>query len=300
MDLPDSQLQTLLAIADLGTFDAAAERLSLTPSAVSQRIRALESSVGRVLLQRTTPCRPTQAGEVLIRLARQRALLDGEARSALSETGAVGEDGDDGPPVELPVAVNADSLCTWLRPLLSEVATWPGLQLNLRVEDQGYSSELLRRGEVLGAITSEDQPVQGCSTSPLGVMRYRPAATRELADRYRQGRGYDWQAMPAIRFNAKDHLQHDFLLRRGVQRPRVTHLVPTSDDFWAAVRAGLGWGMIPEQQLDEPASDGLVLLHARERADVPLYWMRWRLRSPLLDRLGDGIATAARAGLVRP
>ena len=61
MDLMPAQLAALVAIADHGTFEAAARHLHITPSAVSQRIRALESEVGQVVVQRTTPCRPTAA-----------------------------------------------------------------------------------------------------------------------------------------------------------------------------------------------------------------------------------------------
>ena len=47
---PD-QLATLEAIAETGTFEAAAARLGISPSAASQRIRALESALGRILIQ---------------------------------------------------------------------------------------------------------------------------------------------------------------------------------------------------------------------------------------------------------
>ena len=85
MDLPAGQLATLLAIAEHGTFDAAARALTITPSAVSQRVRALETAVGQVVVQRTTPCRPTAAGEVLLRLARQYRLLGEETQAALDD-----------------------------------------------------------------------------------------------------------------------------------------------------------------------------------------------------------------------
>ncbi|HJF13094.1 LysR family transcriptional regulator, partial [Corynebacterium falsenii] len=47
-------LDTLLAIVDLGSFDAAASALGISPSAVSQRIKTLESEAGRVLIRRST------------------------------------------------------------------------------------------------------------------------------------------------------------------------------------------------------------------------------------------------------
>ncbi len=79
MAVSSEQLATFGAIVDLGTFEAAARKLSVTPSAVSQRIRALESHVGQVLLVRSTPCRVTDAGAVLLRMARQQQILEEEA-----------------------------------------------------------------------------------------------------------------------------------------------------------------------------------------------------------------------------
>src|SRR4051812_45656573 len=164
MHLPAPQLDALVAIAEHGTFEAAARALHLTPSAVSQRIRALESEVGQVVVQRTVPCRPTPAGEVLVRLARQTRLLRAEVEDAL----ALGHRGQ----VDLPVAVNADSLATWFRDVLGEVAGWSEVALRLHVEDQAFSPDLLRSGDVLGAVTSDPVAVQGCSIEHLGHLRY--------------------------------------------------------------------------------------------------------------------------------
>lgn len=285
MDLPAGQLATLLAIAEHGTFEAAARALSITPSAVSQRVRALEAAVGQVVVQRTTPCRPTAAGEVLLRLARQYRLLGEETRLALDEAGA---------PTGLAVAVNADSLATWFRRVVAEVAGWDAVALRIHVEDQAFSSDLLRRGEVLAAITSDPSPVQGCRVTALGAMRYLPAASPAYAERWRRGRGHDWARMPVIRLNEKDDLQHDLLAARGLGDPPVVHRVPTSDDFLEAVRRGLGWGLLPEHQLEPGLRDGsLVRLSGGYRVDVLLHWMRWRLDSPALARLGETVMTVA-------
>ena len=82
------------------SFDAAAERLHVTPSAVSQRIKALEQWVGQVLVVREKPCTATAAGIPLLRLAAQTALLESEA---LAEMG-----GSEGTTARIAVAVNAD------------------------------------------------------------------------------------------------------------------------------------------------------------------------------------------------
>lgn len=289
---PD-QLAALVAVTDHGTFEAAARHLHVTPSAVSQRIRALESAAGRVLVQRSAPCRPTLAGETLLRLARQTELLYAEARDALSETERR---------VELPLAVSADALATWFRDVVGEVATWDGSVLRLHVEDQAWSARLLRSGEVLAAVTSDPVAVQGCAVERLGALRYRPAAAPGFAERWRRGHSYDWTAMPVVVFNEKDDLQHEVLRGHGVDAAPVQHRVPTSADFHEAVRLGLGWGMLPEPQLlPDLASGRLVTLGSptsgRARLDVPLHWQRWRLDSPSLDRLTDAVRRAARAHL---
>lgn len=289
MDPQPAQLAAMVAVVEQGTFDAAARHLHVTPSAVSQRIRALESAAGQVLVQRTTPCRPTAAGEALLRLARQTRLLYDEARDALGGTH---------PATELSLAVNADSLATWFRGVVAEVAGWGGVALRLHVEDQAYSADLLRSGEVLGAVTSEPVAVQGCTVERLGRLRYTPAAAPALVERHRQGRGYDWARMPMVVFNEKDDLQHQLLRARGVDPPPVVHRVPTSADFHEAVRRGLGWGALPEPQLSPDAASGaLVALAPRLHLDVELHWQRWRLDSPVLGSLTDVVRASARQSL---
>jgi LysR family transcriptional regulator (chromosome initiation inhibitor) len=288
---PD-QLAALVAIVERGTFEAAARHLHVTPSAVSQRIRALESMAGQVLVRRSTPCAATPAGERLLRLARQTSLLYDEAAAAV--------DAANRGPVRLPVAVNADSLATWFRAVLATAAGWDEVALELHVEDQAYSADLLRRGEVLGAVTSEPTAVQGCVVEALGTLRYRPAATPAFAERWRRGRGLDWDRMPVVVFNEKDALQYDVLAARGAGPPPVVHRVPTSHDFHEAVRLGLGWAALPEPQLDPDLEAGrLVLLSPRTHVDVPLHWQRWRLDSPLLARLTDAVRSAAEKPLTR-
>jgi LysR family transcriptional regulator, chromosome initiation inhibitor len=290
VDLNPSQLDALVAIADHGSFDAAARELHITPSAVSQRIRALEAAAGQVLISRGTPCRPTKHGEWLVRLGRQTRLLYAEASQAITASTAV----------ELPVAVNADSLAAWFRDVLAEATTWDGTAIKLRVEDQAYSQELLRRGDVLAAVTSDATAVQGCSVDPLGALRYIPAATPAVADRWRRGESPDWAAMPVVVFSSKDDLQYEQLRRYGVEHaPSVVHQVPTTADFYAAIRIGLGWGMVPEPQARPELASGELVRLSADVIDIPLHWQRWRLDSPKLAALTDAVRTAAARHLLR-
>ncbi|WAP51766.1 LysR family transcriptional regulator ArgP [Arthrobacter sp. ATA002] len=279
-------LRALAAVIDEGTFEAAADRLHISPSAVSQRIKALEKSAGRVVVRRAVPCTATDAGSALLRLARQVQLLEAEAREALgSQPSAV---------TATPLAVNADSLATWFLPVLVDAAGWADATLDLHVEDQDHSSRLLRQGDVLAAVTSDPAPVNGCRAVRLGAMRYVPAAAPGLRDRFTGADGVvDWEAMPVLQFNAKDELQRGFLASRRVSGAPPMHTVPSSEAFVAAIRAGLGWGMLPELQAGSDFDDGrLVLLDDRAHHDVVLYWQSWTLQSSRLDRLTTAVRRA--------
>ena len=290
MEFNLSQLDALVAIADCGSFEAAARQLHVTPSAVSQRIRALEAAAGQVVVSRGTPCRPTAHGERLVQLGRQTRLLYDEARAELSSQSAV----------EVPVAVNADSLATWFRDVLAEAAGWEATAIVLHIEDQAYSQDLLRRGDVLAAVTSNPETVQGCGVEPLGALRYVPVAAPALAERWRGESGPQWQAMPMVVFNDKDDLQDQLLARRGVrQRPPVVHQVPATDDIYEAIRLGLGWGMACLPQARDDLASGRLVRLSTDVLDVPLHWQRWRLQAPRLLALTEAVRRAARAHLSR-
>jgi LysR family transcriptional regulator, chromosome initiation inhibitor len=295
MELDLAQLRALAAAVDEGTLDGAARRLHVTPSAVSQRLRALETSAGRVLLVRSKPVRPTPSGEALLRLARQVELLAADAAAHLG--GAAG-----GHAPTVPVAVNADSLGTWVLPGLAPLAG--ELCLELHREDQARTSELLRAGVVMAAVTAEAEPVPGCSVELLGAMRYRPRASRAFVRRWMPD-GPTAAALagaPVVVFDRDDQMQHDYLRRRagadGTPRP-PEHRVPASADFLTAVRLGFGWGMLPDLQLGRDG-DGLVELDPRGAVDVVLHWQQWKLRSPALDRVAGAVLAAARARLLPP
>lgn len=294
-DLPLDQVRTLLAAVDEGTFEAAARALHVTPSAVSQRIKALEQRTGRVLLVRSKPVRLTESGIAVVRFARRLAALE---RDAAAELGLPGAD----EPATVSIAVNADSLATWFLSALARVPAEPRICYELHREDQDYTDQLLRQGLVMAAVSSSPQPVQGCSVRKLGRMRYRAMATRQFADRWfsrtplRQALG----AAPVVIFNRKDDLQDRFLRRLG---PRVTsgprHYVPASEAFFEAVASGFGWGMLPDIQIDGRASGDLVEIAPDRPVDVPLYWQQWKLGSPALTAVGDAVAETAAAMLAQ-
>lgn len=287
-------LETLLAAVDAGSFDGAAKALSLTPSAVSQRVKAMEQLAGRVLLQRTAPIRPTTAGETVLRLARQVRLLDDEAAREL----------DGGATTTVPtlaLAVNADSLGTWFLDALVAVVRRTEVVFDLHREDQDRTAVLLRDGTVVAAVTAERKPVQGCLSVPLGVDRYRAVASPAFVDARMPGARSDRETIdlldrvPLVDFDRADDLQQGFLRRVLGHAPRSPrHFVPSSADFARAIELGLGWGLLPEAQALGALAEGrLVELTPGRHADVTLWWQHWNLTSPLLQTVTEAVRRVA-------
>ncbi|WP_369194355.1 LysR family transcriptional regulator ArgP [Streptomyces djakartensis] len=296
-DLPLDQVRTLLAVVDEGTFDAAAAALHVTPSAVSQRVKALEQRTGRVLLLRTKPVRATESGEVLVRLARQVARLEQDAYAELGLSGG-------GEPTRVSVAVNADSLATWFLPVLTRVPQQARLCFELRREDEDHTAALLREGVVMAAVTSSPDAVPGCSVRSLGRMRYLPAASPEFAARHlRAPLAQVLPQVPVVVFDRRDDFQDGFVRRLTAGRSGASVLrqyVPTSEGFAEAVAAGLGWGLVPEAQAAPLLRDGRLVDIAPDRAvDVPLYWQQWKLDSPALAQVAHTV-TAVASEALRP
>ena len=287
-------LRTLVAVLEEGTFDAAAARLHVTASAVSQRIKAMEEATGQVLVQRTNPARATSVGESVARYARQVDLLGTDLRREL------GEDGQEKATYSVAVAVNADSLATWFLPALATAHERFGAIFDVHRDDEEYTVSLLRSGTVMAAVTATEQAVQGCTSSLLGVMRYRAVAAPAFLSRWNwHGSLDDLDRVPVVDFDRKDELQRDFV-RQAIGRepsgPR--HLIPTSADFARSIVLGLGWGLLPEQQADAHLLAGtLVELAPQHPVDVRLYWQRWNLSSSLLDGLTQVVRDAAAAQL---
>ena len=294
MRLPADLVTTLAVAIDEGTLEAAARVLHVTPSAVSQRVRALEERVGRTLLVRTRPLRVTEAGEAVVRLARQLALLEHDTLRALGS--------DEAGTARVALAINADSLATWFLPALARLVEGGDITVELLRDDQDYTARLLADGSVSAAVTSQSTAVAGCTVTALGVMSYRAYATPTFVDRW-FGDGVDATSLavaPVIEYDRRDDLQSRWLRDRGAPSaaPPRTY-VPASHDFASAVRMGLGWGMLPPMQADTALAQGQIVELPGERIPVPLYWQQWDLRSAVLDRVARVVIDEARRVLDR-
>lgn len=287
-----AQLRALAAVLSSGSFEAAARMLNVTPSAVSQRIKALEEQAGTALVLRGQPARATPTGARMARHAEDMALLD----QALAHDLGLGGGGWP----RLKIAVNADSLATWFP---AAMAALPDVLFDLEIDDQDHSAEWLRRGAVQAAVTGDSRALPGCDPHPLGALRYVATAAPAFAARwFAQGlTPAAFAAAPALEFNRKDRLQRDWvqaLTGQAIDLP--CHRIGSSTAFVEAAERGIGWGMNPECLVQRATAAGrLVVLAPGRPLDVSLFWQVTRLPGGALRPLTGAVKAAARA-VLRP
>lgn len=294
LDYPS--LFALAAVVREGSFERAARSLHVTPSAVSQRIRLLEERIGCALVIRAQPCAATDTGRRLCQHVDRIRLLEHELRAELPALVQ-----DEQVWVNLPVAVNADSLATWFAPALSAFAAQAPVLMDVSVDNEDHTTEWLRSGAVLAAVTATARPATGCNSQALGAMRYIAAASPAfLARHFSDGVTPGSLALaPSLVFNNKDELQARWVRRlchRHVDLPR--HTLPSSQAFVTAALAGMGWGLHPQALIAPLLANGtLAELVPGTPLDVPLFWQETRVASVLLDGLSRRVLQAAQAQL---
>lgn len=288
-------LAALAAVVEQGGFERAAQLLGLSQSAVSQRIKLLEARVGQPVLLRATPPAPTEVGRRLLNHVQQVRLLERDLQ------GQVPTLAEDQPVERLRIALNADSLATWWAPLVGDFCAEHKLLLELVVEDQDVGLKRMRAGEVAACVCGAERPVAGARALSLGAMRYRALASPAFMARHFAD-GVNAASMaraPAIVFGPDDLLQHRYMAGLGLSGAFNYHLCPSSEGFIRLTSAGLGWGLVPELQVQrELAAGELVELLPNRPLDVPLYWHHWRNGGELLASLTRHLEGGVRDWLV--
>lgn len=291
MKIDHLQLSAFLTVLREQSFEKAANKLCVTPSAISQRIRALEERIGKILIIRDTPCRPTFEGEKLYRHALQVELLE---RDLSHELQSLESDKSQ----RIPIAVNADSLATWFIEAVALFYQQTGAFIEIVVDDENHTDTWLRHGRVMGAVTAQAKPVQGCKVQKLGEMVYLPMASPDFMREY-FSLGLTEEAFakaPVLQFGIKDRIQNDCMTTILGKTPAINppyHIIPSSHAFQDAAIAGLGWGAAPTK-LATPHFKNGALVNMAEGASisVPLYWQSWRLTSATLDALARVLRTS--------
>lgn len=282
-------LEALSAVIQYQGFDRAAQKLNISQSAVSQRIKLLESRMGQPLILRQTPPKATELGTRLItHLQTVKHLeMDLDLPSEHHER------------VHAKIAVNHDSLSTWFSEALGRITD--DIDADLIIADQDYGIELMKRGEVLACLCSDGNAVNGARVDRLGIMRYRAYANHDFMLRFKLLENFDaLHSAPCLIFNKDDKLQHRFLEKLGQSEPENLIHCPSSEGFVQLAASGVGFGMIPEIQAALSVQVGSLIDIAPDTyIDVPMYWHSWRSAGSAMKQLRASVIKTAHRWLLQ-
>jgi LysR family transcriptional regulator (chromosome initiation inhibitor) len=193
-------------------------------------------------------------------------------------------------------------LATWFLNAVKDFLDNHRILLDLKPADQDQTDRLLKDGVVIGCVSSKDKLIQGCRMDFLGCMEYRMMAAPEyLAKWYPSGANFENVSLaPLFIFDRKDELHLLFFKEAFGKIPSElsAHYLPSSEQFLKFILAGLGCGMLPEQQSKDYMNSGdLVELVPGCVAKVDLYWHCWNLKSKILQEFSENLVDKARKTL---
>jgi DNA-binding transcriptional LysR family regulator len=295
-----NHLPVFLAVADSGSFRAAAARLHVSQSALSVQVRQLEEVFGVPLFHRTTrSVSLTGQGERLLPVVRRLAGDIAQVTIELREEAQLQRG-------VTTVAV-LPSLGAALMPrILREFAALhPGVQVRLRDADSKTAFDLVRRGEVdMGLLCGADD-LQELAFIPLledELMAVVPAAGHALSARQRVTL-QELSSFPLL-LNPRGVALREMLETRlravGVVPAPAQELVGTHA-LVALVGAGTGVSILPRLALATADVRGCRVLKLRDGGtrQVGLLLPSRRSRSPATEALKSFIERLLRPAAQR-
>jgi len=285
-------VQACAEVIHFGSFEKAARALGLTQSAISQRVKLLEERFGQPLIVRSKAIAPTAAGQRLLAHYQSVRLLEQDLGDELPDLQADSGYG------QVTLAVNADSLATWFVDVPKVLFEKLGLLVHLVVDDESLNHQSLQDGNVLGAVSLRDTPIQGCRVRALGRMRYVMVVSPTFNDRYfKNGVTADaLKACPAVNFSEHDELQNQFLHQYFGLNPGEfpAHTVPSSQGFVTLAEQGVAYAVVEQHQAEEGLRTGKLIRPCPFEIDRPLYWHHKTINSRLLNQVNEIVLSEAR------
>lgn len=295
MKRPDYRaLQALDTVIKERGFERAADKLCITQPAVSQRIKQLEHFCGQPLLVRSSPPKATKQGRHLLALFHQVELLEYQW---------FGDDERD-LPLSLSIAVNSDSLATWLLPALDPVLKKKNIRFDIKEKSEEKTLNLLRLGSVVGAISIQPSALSGHLVDPLGAMDYLFVASPEFAKRYfpKGVNGVALQKAPAIAYDHLDDMHQKFLQENFGFAPGsvACHITKSAEAFVRLAKQGAACCMLPKLQIERDLKKGkLVDLTPGLYQRKMLYWHRFAPETQIMTLISEHLIAHAKSVLTQ-
>jgi LysR family transcriptional regulator (chromosome initiation inhibitor) len=268
-------LEALYTVIQLQNFEAAAEKLFITQSAVSQRIKSLESDYGEPLLIRNLPYQPTPFAEPLLAHYQHVRQLEQTLQGSLQQQRIH---------PKISIAINRDSLETWFMDLLTGGNLSHHTLLDIIADDQAVTLDYLKKGLVSACISTVKKPLSGCSATFLGYLEYALVASPTFKTHYFDNKPIKDSLLnaPILIFDYQDKLHERFLAQYFAihHKPENYYTIPSVRGFRKFALQGYGFALIPLLDIEKELRTGkLVILFDNKIMKMPLYWHHFSIES---------------------
>lgn len=254
------EIDVFVKVVELGSFKAAAEELSLTQSAMTQRLKKLEDALGVRLVDRTTrSVSPTAVGARFLPMAKRMILQFEQSMQDLDDLIRVRKG-------QVTIA-SLISVATYILPaaLRSFGAAHPDVGVRVLDDAEQEIAGYVQRGEAEFAIDMQT-PANGHDLTSTKLMRDRYVLACPAGHSLASRRAVPWQAladMPLVTLGSRSGTSRLFPARpegkahAGAWRYEVQHL----STLMGFVEAGLGVGIVPAMAIE--GRTGGTIVHRR-------------------------------------
>ena len=284
-------IAALHAIIETQGFETAAQKLFITQSAVSQRIRTLENYYGKPVLIRTLPYRPTELGKSLLGHYKRLMFLEESLKLTLST---------EKQSPRISIAISRDSLETWFVEVMERLETILPITLEALADDQEDTLEYLKKGLVSACASTEARPITGCHAKFLGYFDYVLVASPEFIHNYfkhKKDRVKNLRKAPHVIFDSKDYLHARYLKKffNITDAGSHYHVVPSVAGFRQFALKGHACALIPEIDIKkELVQKKLINLFPDKIWKMPIYWHSWVLENKNYEEFNDLVLKVAK------
>lgn len=283
-------LEALYTVQELQSFEAAAKKLHITQSAVSQRIKSLETYYGEPVLIRVLPYKPTPLGASLIGHFKRINILEKSLEQELTNRAMK---------PHVSIALNRDSLETWFLDLIEHTDIFDNVMLEIIADDQELTLGYLKNGLVSACLSTSEKAISGGIVSFFGNMEYYLVAAPEFIKKNFSHKDQKkcLLSASAIKFDKNDKMHERYLEKFfGLNPENINfHIVPSVRGFKKYVLLGYGYGLIPKIDiLQELKNKQLQQLYKDKIWEVPLYWHSWDIDSSFYKKFNADIVLKAR------
>lgn len=286
-------ISALAAVIETQGFQTAADRLCLTQSAVSQRIKSLEQYYGEPVLVRALPYRPTQLGLALMGHYKRVAILEDALHTNLALTTKA---------ARISISISRDSLETWFRSVVDKLQQMMPLTIDIIADDQDRTLQYLQKGLVSACASTVKKSISGCKSEFVGYFDYVLVASPAFKKKYFPHTTISKKELlsaPTALFDQNDRLHADYLKHYFAITDvnlEHCHVVPSVAGFKQFTLRGYAYALIPLIDIQhELKTRQLINLFPKKVWKMPVYWHSFEIETKTYKRFNELVLQTGRS-----